>query len=77
MIKTLNKYIALFDYLTLLGLSATSGGVFSCSFATVIYAPVEIRSTGLSLVYVSNGITTRKIKRDDKKDKETHQNVFY
>ena len=44
--KKLSKYIAVFDYIDriLIALSATTGGVSTISFATVVGAPVGIAS---------------------------------
>ena len=53
MSKRLSKYIASFDYLdkSLTALSATSGSVFTASFATVIGTRVGIVSASLSLTF--------------------------
>ena len=67
MSKTLNKYIAVFDYAdrTFLVLPATNGVVSIASFTTVITAPVRITSTSLGLIFsFSNGIAKKiKIKK--------------
>ena len=82
MSKTLNKYIAVFDYAdrTFLVLPATNGVVSIASFTTVITAPVRITSTSLGLIFsFSNGIAKKKkiIKiKNEKKEKETQLNRF-
>ena len=54
MSKTLNKYIAAFDYIvkTLIVLSATSGGVSIVSLASIVGAPAEIRSASFTFVFL-------------------------
>ena len=80
MSKTLNKYIAVFDYVdrTFLVLPATNGVVSIASFTTVITAPVRITSTSLGLIFsFSNGIAKKKKKlKNEKKEKETQLNRF-
>ena len=51
MSKRLRKYMAAFDYFdkTLIVLSATSGGIFTASFASIIGAAVGIASAILVL----------------------------
>ena len=65
MSKTLNKYIASFDYFdkSLVVLSATSGNISIASFATVVGTPIGIASASLSLTL---SLSTGLIKNDKK-----------
>ena len=53
--KKLSKYVAAFDYIdkVLIALSATTGGVFICSFTSVVGAPVGIASASFTLFFFS------------------------
>ena len=74
--KKLSKYVAAFDYIDkiLIVLSATTGGVSICSFASCVGAPVGIASASFTLIFsLTTGIikillsTTRtKKKKHDK-----------
>ena len=60
--KTLNKYVAAFDYLDkiLIVLSATIEGVSICSFTSVVGAPVGIASASFTLIFsLSRGIVKK------------------
>ena len=54
MSKTLNKYIAAFDYIvkTLIVLSAISGGVSIISLASIVGALAEIGSASFTFVFL-------------------------
>ena len=72
MSKRLSKYIASFDYFdkSLIVLSATNGSISIALFATVIGAPVGIRSARFSLEFsIFTGIVKRLLKttRDENK----------
>ena len=71
--KKLNKYAATFDYIDkiLIVLSATTGGAYNCSFASIAGAPVLIASARFTLIFspttginkkLSNTTTTKKRK---------------
>ena len=51
--KKLSKYVPAFDYIgkILIVLSATTGGVFICSFTSVAGAPVGIASASFTLIF--------------------------
>ena len=69
MSKSLNKYIASFDYLdkSLIVLSATSGSISITSFAIVIGAPVRIASGSFSLAFsISTEIMNEIVKNNTK-----------
>ena len=69
MSKSLNKYIASFDYLdkSLIVLSATSGSISIASFAIVIEAPVRIASGSFSLAFsISTEIMNEIVKNNTK-----------
>ena len=69
MSKRLSKYIASFNYFNkfLIVLSPTSGSISIASFATVIGAPVGIKSASFSLVFsVSTCIVKKKFKNTRK-----------
>lgn len=74
MSKKFSKYISafdLFDYKTLLVLSAVVGSVSIASFITVIVASVGIISESLNLVFsISNGIVKKLLKTITKKNKK-------
>ena len=58
--KKLSKYIAAFDYIDkiLIVLSAMPGGVSTCSFTSIVGAPVGIASAGFTLIFsLIRGIT--------------------
>ena len=60
--KKLNKYIATFDYIDkiLIVLSATTGGAYNCSFASIAGAPVLIARASFALIFsVATGITKK------------------
>ena len=58
--KKLSKYVAAFDYMgkVLIVLSATSGGVFIISCASVAGAPVGLAGASFTLIFsLTTGIT--------------------
>ena len=69
--KKLSKYVAAFDYIDkiLIVLSATTGGVSICSFASCVGAPVGIASASFTLIFSLTGIVKklRSITRNKKK----------
>ena len=77
MSKTLNKYIASFDYIvkSLIVSSATSGSISIASFPTVTGAPVGIASASLSLTFsISTGIA-KKILKTTRNKKQKHNKI--
>ena len=52
--KKLSKYIAAFNYIDkiLIVLSATTGGVSTISFTTIVGAPVRIASASFTLIFL-------------------------
>ena len=60
--KKLSKYVAAFDYIdqALIFLSATSGGVSTILFTSIVGAPVGIASASLTLFF---SLTTGKVKK--------------
>ena len=51
--KNLSKYVAAFEYIykILIVLSATTGGVYICSFTSIAGAPVGIASASFILIF--------------------------
>ena len=51
--KNLSKYVAAFEYIDkiLIVLSATTGGVYICSFTSIVGAPVGIASASFILIF--------------------------
>ena len=70
--KKLSKYVAVFDYIDkiLIVLSATTGGVFICSFTSIVGAPVGITMAIFNLIFFSNNRNSHKITKHNKKQKE-------
>ena len=72
--KKLSKYIAAFDYIDkiLIVLSATPGGVSTCSFTSIVGAPVGIASAGFTLIFsLIRGITKQLLNITRKKNSMT------
>ena len=69
--KKLSKYVAVFDYIDqgLIVLSATSGGVSTILFTSIVGAPVGIVSASLTLLFFSNNRNSQKITEYNKKQK--------
>ena len=69
--KKLSKYVAAFDYIDkiLIVLSATTGGVSICSFASCVGTPVGIASASFTLIFSLTGIVKKllSITRNKKK----------
>ena len=68
----ISKYVAAFDYIDkiLIVLSATTGGVFICSFTSIIGAPVGIVSASFTLFFSLTTGITKKILNITRKKKE-------
>ena len=75
MSKKLSKYIAAFDYIdkTLIVLSATSGGMSTISFTSVIGIPAGIASASFTLIFSFNYRVNKKIIKSNKKKEEKTQ----
>ena len=72
MSKRLSKYIASFDYFdkSLIVLSVTTGSISIASFATVVGAPVGMRSVSFSLAFsITTGIVKKLLKTTKNKKK--------
>ena len=79
MSKKRSKYISFFDYFgkLLILLSVTSGGVSIASFATVIGAPVRIKSASLSLAFsLCTGLVKKFLKATRNKKKKHNKIVM-
>ena len=75
MSKKLGKYIAAFDYIdrTLIVLSATSGGVFIISLASVIGIPVWIARASFPLVFPLTTVIINKLLSITRNKKNKHK----
>ena len=72
MSRRLSKYIASFDYFdkSLIVLSVTTGSISIASFATVVGAPVGMRSVSFSLAFsITTGIVKKLLKTTKNKKK--------
>ena len=70
--KKVSKYVADFDYIDkiLIVLSATTGGVSICSFASCVGAPVGIASASFTLIFsLTTGIVKKLLNITRKKGK--------
>ena len=79
MSKRLSKYIAAFDHIdkTLIVLSATSGGISTISFTSVIGIPAGIASASFILVFsLTTGIIKKLLKVTRKKKKKHNKIVM-
>ena len=79
MSKRLSKYIASFDYFdtSLIVLSVTTGRISIASFATVIGAPVRMRSASCSLAFsITTGIVKMVLKTTRNKKKKHNKIVM-
>ena len=79
MSKRLSKYIASFNYFdkSLIVLSVATGTISIASFATVIGAPVGIKSAGFNLVFsICTGIV-KKLLKTTRSKKEEHNKLVY
>ena len=71
--KKLSKYVAAFDYIDkiLIVLSATTRGVYICSFTSVVGAPVGIASAGFTLIFsLTTGIVKKLLSATGNKKKK-------
>ena len=72
--KKLSKYIAAFDYIDkiFIVLNATTGGVSTCSFTSIVGAPVGIASGSFTLIFsLTTGITKTLLSTTRKKKRKT------
>ena len=77
MSKGLSKYIASFDYKSLIVLSATIGSICIVSFVTVIGTPVGIASASFSLTFsLSTGIVKKLLKTTRNKKKKKRRLLY-
>ena len=79
MSNKLSKYIVAFDYIdkTLIALSATSGGISTISFASVIRIPAGLASASFTLVFsLTTGIIKKFLKVTRKKKKKHNKIVM-
>ena len=70
--KKVNKYVTTFNYIDkiLIVLNTTTGGICIVSHASVVGAPIGIASAGFTILfYLATGIT-KKIIKNNKKQKE-------
>ena len=74
--KKFSKYVTAFDYIDkiLLVLSATSGGVYIISFASVVGAPVGIAGASFTLIFfLTTGIIKKLLSITRNKNKRHHK----
>ena len=74
--KKFSKYVTAFDYIDkiLLVLSATSGGVYIISFASVVGAPVGIAGASFTLIFfLTTGIIKKLLSITRNKNKKHHK----
>ena len=76
--KNLSKYVAAFDYIdkVLIVLSATTGGVSTCSFTSVVGAPVGIAIASSTLIFSLTTEIVKKLLRRTRNKKEKHDKIF-
>ena len=73
-LEEISKYVAAFDYIDkiLIVLSATTGGVSTCSFTSTVGAPVGIASANFTLIFaLTTGITKRVLNITRKKKRKS------
>ena len=78
--KKLIKYVAVFDYIDkiLIILSATSGGVYICSFTSIVGAPVGMATASFTLIFsLSTGITKKLLNITIKKRKSMIKFLYW
>ena len=77
MSKRVSKYIASFNYFdkSLIVLSATSGGNFIASFATVIGTPVGMASASFSFSFVITTVIVKKLLKATRNKKKKHSKI--
>ena len=77
--KKLSKYVAIFDYVDkiLIVLSATTGGVSTCSLTSIVGAPAGITSASFTLIFsLTTGITKKLLNITIKKEKEKRKSMI-
>ena len=76
--KKLSKYVAAFDYIDkiLIVLSATTGGVSICSFASFVGAPVGIASASFTLIFSLTTGIVKKLLSTTRKKKKKHDKIL-
>ena len=75
--KTLNRYIALFDYFNkfLIVLSTTSSSISIALFATIIGAPAVTGSASLNLEFSIPTVLVKKLWRTTRNKKKKHNKI--
>ena len=76
--KKLSNYVAAFSYIDkiLIVLSAATGGVSICSFASIVGAPVGIVSASFTLVFSLTTGITKKLLNITRKTKKKHDKTL-
>ena len=76
--KKLSKYVAAFDYIDkiLIVLSATTGGVSICSFASCVGAPVGIASASFTLIFSLTTGIVKKLLNITRNKKKKHDKIL-
>ena len=76
--KKLSKYVAVFDYIDkiLIVLSAITGGVSICSFASVVGTPVGIVSASFTLIFSLTTGIVKKILSTTRNKKKKPDKIF-
>ena len=76
--KKLSKYVAVFDYIdqALIVLSATSGGVLTISFTSIVGASVGIASAGFTLTFSLTTGIVKKLLNITRNKKKKHDKVL-
>ena len=76
--KKLNKYVAAFDYIDkiLIALSATTGGVYICSFTSVAEAPEGIASASFTLIFSLTTGIVKKLLNITRNKKKKHDKIL-
>ena len=76
--KKLSKYVATFDCIDqiLIVLSATTGGVFICSFTSIVGSSVGIASASFTLIFSLTTGITKKLLNITRNKKKTHDKVL-
>ena len=77
-IKKLNKYIVIFDYLDkmFIALSASFGTLSIASYASVVNTPAGIAGTSLTLVFTIGTGTSKSLLKLTKKRKKKHNKII-
>ena len=76
--KKLSKYVTTFDYIDkiLVVISATTGGVFIFSHATIAEAPVGIASAGFNIVFSLETEIIKKLLSTTRNKKKKHDKIL-